>query len=151
LGFVKGSGDAFFQPPVAREAEDVIDPALFAPGDQPIMGEAVIGAEHDPHPQPRLANVADISLNLLDAAGRRIDVRVPEFGGEPISAAEKVERQITGTVVVAAEEPALLMPVQRIVGGIEVENISRGGTACASRNRSTNNSSMASPSWPIPW
>ena len=37
-------------------------------------------------------------------------------------AAEHVERQIAPAVVVAVEEPALLVAVQRIVGGVKVEN-----------------------------
>ena len=37
-------------------------------------------------------------------------------------AAEHVERQVAVAVVVAVEEPALLMAVQGIVGGVEVEN-----------------------------
>ena len=38
-----------------------------------------------------------------------------------MAAAEDVERQVAVTVVVAVEEPAFLMAVQRIVGGIEIE------------------------------
>jgi hypothetical protein len=41
------------------------------------------------------------------------------------------------------EEPAFLLPVQRIISGIEIERDLRRGFAWASRNRSTNNASMA--------
>jgi hypothetical protein len=37
-------------------------------------------------------------------------------------AAEHVERQIAVAVVVTVEEPAFLAAVERIVGGVEVEN-----------------------------
>src|SRR5947209_9495371 len=37
-------------------------------------------------------------------------------------AAEDVQRQIAIAIVVAVKEPPLLMPVQRIVGGIEIED-----------------------------
>ena len=37
-------------------------------------------------------------------------------------AAEDVQRQIAEAVVVTVEEPTLLMPVQGVVGGIEIEN-----------------------------
>ncbi len=37
-------------------------------------------------------------------------------------AAEHIQRQIAVAVVVAVEEPALLMAVQRVVGGVEVED-----------------------------
>ena len=36
-------------------------------------------------------------------------------------AAEHIERQITVVVVIAVEETLFLMPVQRVVGGVEVE------------------------------
>jgi hypothetical protein len=37
-------------------------------------------------------------------------------------AAEDVQRQIAVTVVIAVKEPAFLMPVQRIVGRVEIED-----------------------------
>jgi hypothetical protein len=37
-------------------------------------------------------------------------------------AAEDVERQIAVTVIIAVEEPAFLMSMQRIVRRVEVEN-----------------------------
>src|SRR5580704_4296321 len=36
-------------------------------------------------------------------------------------AAEHIERQITVVVVIAVEETLFLMPVQRVVGGVEVQ------------------------------
>jgi hypothetical protein len=38
-----------------------------------------------------------------------------------VPTAEHVERQVTVIVIVAVEEPPFLMPMQRIVGGVEVE------------------------------
>ena len=43
-------------------------------------------------------------------------------------AAEDVERQIAVTVVVAVEEPPLLAPVQRVVGGVQIEHQPRRRT-----------------------
>jgi len=37
-------------------------------------------------------------------------------------AAEDVERQIAITVVIAVEEAPLLMTMQRVVGGVEIED-----------------------------
>src|SRR5271163_1070544 len=37
-------------------------------------------------------------------------------------AAEDVQRQIAIAIIVTVKEPTLLMPVQRVVGGIEVED-----------------------------
>jgi len=39
-----------------------------------------------------------------------------------MAATEYVEGQITVAVVIAVEEPAFLMAVERIVGGVEIEN-----------------------------
>ena len=61
-------------------------------------------------------------------------------------AAEYVERQITITVVITVEEPALLLPMQRIIRGIEIENDLRGRLLCASRKTSTNRLSTAAGS-----
>jgi hypothetical protein len=39
-----------------------------------------------------------------------------------VAAAEDVERQITEAVVVAVKKAAFLVPMHRIVGGVEVED-----------------------------
>src|SRR6478609_3276340 len=36
-------------------------------------------------------------------------------------AAEDVERQVAIAVIIAVEEPSFLMPMQRIIGGVEIE------------------------------
>jgi hypothetical protein len=48
--------------------------------------------------------------------------RAKPDGGEQVSAAEHVERQVAPAVVIAVEEAAFLMAVQGIVGGVEVEH-----------------------------
>ena len=61
-------------------------------------------------------------LDLGHGAGRGIDVGAPELGRQQVPPAEHVERQVAVAVVVAVEEAAFLVAVQRVVGGIEVEN-----------------------------
>jgi hypothetical protein len=39
-----------------------------------------------------------------------------------VPTAEDVQRQVTIAVIIAVEEPTFLVPVQRIVGGIQIEN-----------------------------
>ena len=46
----------------------------------------------------------------------------PELGRQQMPAAEHVKRQVAVAIIVAVEEPAFLMAVQRIVGGVEVED-----------------------------
>src|SRR4051794_27543317 len=60
--------------------------------------------------------------DLLDCAGAAVDVGAPQLGAEEMTAAEDVERQVAIAVVVAMEEAALLMPVQRVIGGVKVED-----------------------------
>ena len=43
------------------------------------------------------------------------------FGCQQVPPAEDVERQVAVALVVAVEEPAFLLSVQRIIGGIEIE------------------------------
>ena len=64
----------------------------------------------------------DDARHLLHRAGRGVDVRAPQLGGQQMAAAEDVERQVAVAVVIAVEEPALLLAVHRIVGGIEIED-----------------------------
>ena len=45
-----------------------------------------------------------------------------ELGRQQMPAAEHIERQVAVAVVVAVEEPSLLVAVQRVVGGVEIEH-----------------------------
>ena len=49
-------------------------------------------------------------------------VGAPQLGEQQMAAAEHVERQIAVAIVIAVEEPPLLLAVQRIVRRIEIEN-----------------------------
>lgn len=94
----------------------------LAPGHQRLAGEAGIGAQQDAHPRPAGADLADDAGDLVDRPGRGVDVGTPQPRRQQVAAAEDVERQVAVGVVVAVEEAAFLMPVQRDVGGVEVED-----------------------------
>ncbi len=64
----------------------------------------------------------DNPLDLRDAARAGIDVGGAQLGRQQMPAAEHVQRQIAVAVVIAVEEVSLLMPVQRVVGGVEIED-----------------------------
>ena len=51
---------------------------------------------------------------------------VLQLGGEQMPAAEDVERQVAIAVVVAVEVPALLLAVDRIVRGVQIDDHARG-------------------------
>jgi hypothetical protein len=124
--YVLGPGerdvDVLDQPGIARQAEQEVDAVLLAPGHQRLPREAAVAAQHDAHPRPAGADLADDARYLLDRAGRGVDVRAPELRRQQVAAAEDVERQVAVAVVVAMKEPPLLMPVDRIVSGVEVEH-----------------------------
>src|SRR6516164_2634892 len=73
-----------------------------------------------------------------DNTGAGIDVRATQLGCEPMTTAKHVEWQIAITVVVAVKEPAFLVPVQRIVGRIEIEpaSVASTGSCAVRRDRS---------------
>jgi hypothetical protein len=90
------------------------------------------------------------ALDLLDGPGTRIDVGAAQFRREQVPAAEDVERQVAVAIIVAVEEAAFLMPMDRVVGRVQVQDdVARGLALTASRKRSTNTVSIAAASCPI--
>jgi hypothetical protein len=83
--------------------------------------EAAVGAQQHLHPRPGGADAADDAGDLLDRAGAGFNIGAPQLRRQQVVAAEDVKRQVAVAVVVAVEEPTLLAPVDRIVGGVEVE------------------------------
>ena len=63
-----------------------------------------------------------IPRNLFDRPGGCINVGSSQPDRQQVAAAEDVERQVAIAVVMAVEEPPLLMPMQRIIRGIEIED-----------------------------
>src|SRR6185369_12433790 len=126
--------DLLDQPVVARQAEQEIHPIRLAPSHQRLSGEAGIRTQQDPYPWPALADLRNNARNLLHRSGGGVDVRPAKLGGEQVAAAEHVKRQVAEAVVIAVEEPALLVAVQRIVGGVEVEDdLLRGAAMCVEK------------------
>ena len=154
LGLRQFDVDFVDEPRVAGEAEHEVDPVLFAPCHQCFAREPGIGAQQDARPGPARPDLRDDPRDLLLRARAAVDVRRPELGRQQMPAAEHIERQVAVAIVIAVKEPAFLMAVQRVVGGVEVENDLFGGCsveafACASRKRSTNRASIAAGSWLI--
>jgi hypothetical protein len=110
------------QPLVARQPKQKVDAVALAPGHQVLPREAAVRAQQNACPRPAGADARDHARYLLDRAGRRIHVGAPQFGDQQVTAAEHVERQIAVAVVVAVEEPPLLLAVQWIIRCIEIED-----------------------------
>ena len=105
-----------------RQPEQEVDAVGLAPGHQLVARKAGVGAQQDARARPARADVRDDARHLLDRAGRRVDVGAPQLGHQQMAAAEHVERQIAVAIVIAVEEPPLLLAVQRIVRRIEIED-----------------------------
>ena len=118
----KLAGDLADQPVVARQAEQVIDPVQLAPPHQRLAAETAIGPQQNPHPRPACAHPVDDARHLLDRTGAGVDVGAAQFGGQQVPAAEDVKRQVAVAIVIAVEEAPFLMPVQRVVGGVKIED-----------------------------
>ena len=71
---------------------------------------------------PGAAQAGDDAPDLLQSTGGGIDVGRSQQGREQMAAAKDVEGQIAVASVVAVEEAVLFLPVEGIVGGVEVEN-----------------------------
>jgi hypothetical protein len=66
--------------------------------------------------------VGDDALDLLAGTGRTVDVGAPELGHQQVPATENVQRQVAVAIIVAMKEPTLLVPVDRIIGGIKIKD-----------------------------
>ena len=115
-------GDRGGEAHIAGQAEQVIDPIELAPAHQPLAGKAGIGTQQDPYPGPAGAEWRDDTRHFLHRAGAGIDIRPAQFGGQQMTATEDVERQIAVAVVIAMKKAPLLMPVQRVVGGVQIKD-----------------------------
>src|SRR5689334_2517299 len=121
--------DRLLQTLVTCQAEQVVHPVRVAPSHQRLAGKAGIAAQQDAYPWPTLADLRHNACNLVNRAGRGINVRTAQLGGEQMTTAEHVKRQVAEAVVITMKKSALLMPVQRIIRGVEVEDdLLRGAT-----------------------
>ena len=126
------------QPLVLLQAEQEVHAVRLAPSHQLLARKARCRRATGCAPAASGADLRDDPRHLLHRTRRRVDVGAPQLGHQQMTAAEHVERQIAVAVVIAVEEPPLLLAVQRIVGRIEIEDDLLGRASCASRNRSTN-------------
>jgi hypothetical protein len=65
-----------------------------APSHQRLAREAAVGAQQDANTRPAGTEAADDARDLLDRAGRGVDVGAAKLGRQQVPAAEDVERQV---------------------------------------------------------
>ena len=111
------SADALRQAGVAGQAEQVVDPIVFAP--RPVAAKAAVAANDDFGLRPTLANA--LPRQLLRRARCRVDVRRPQPRTQNQVIPHNVERKVAVRVVVAVEVTPLLVAMHRVVGGVDVQ------------------------------
>src|SRR5204863_172935 len=72
--------------------------------------------------RPLPADVGDDAFDFLQRSFRRFDIGGAQFGGQQMTPAEYVERQVAVAIVIAVEEPSFLVPMQRVIGRIEIKD-----------------------------
>jgi hypothetical protein len=95
---------------------------LLAPAHQLLAAETRVGAQHDLHREPALADLRHDALDFFACTGRPVDVRATQLRAQQMLTREDVQRQVTITIVVAVKEPSFLMPVQRIISRVQIED-----------------------------
>ena len=113
--------DHLGQPGIPGQAEQEVDRVVLAPTHQGVASKPRIGPQQNAHARPALADAGDDPRHLLDRPGAGVDVGATQFGREQMPAAEHVERQVAVVVVIAVEKAPLLVPEERVVGGVEIE------------------------------
>jgi hypothetical protein len=121
LGLRQFAADFADQTRIARQAEQEVDAVDLAPTHQLLAAEAGVAAKQNAHARPTRPDLRDDPRDLLLRARTAVDVGAPELGRQQMSAAEHIKWQITVAIVVGVEKPALLIAVQGVVGGVEVE------------------------------
>ena len=115
--------DRGFKPWIAGQAENVVNAVGLAPGHQLLAAEAEIRPKPDIDIGPAFPDLRDEKGDLLLGAGRGVDVCGPKLRQQQMPAAKNIKRQIAVAFVIAVKEPAFLVPVDRVVGRIEVRII----------------------------
>ena len=112
---------------IACQAEQIKDAVTLAPVHDAVSAETAVAAQHDADVGPFATEPLDQKLQDRSRVPSGIDVRRPQIGDEEMIAAMNVEGQETVVVVVAVEETLLLLAMNDVVGGIEIEDEFFGG------------------------
>jgi hypothetical protein len=109
------------QPVVLGQAEQIFDVVMFAPRHQFVACEPRIRPQQNLHLGPALADLRNDPRHLFNRARAGVDVGSAQLGAKQVPPAKNIQRQVTIGFVVAMKEAPLLLAMQRIIRGIEVE------------------------------
>ena len=112
---------------VLSQPQDVADAVGVTPPHQSPAAEAAVGPDRDLDLRPGGAEAAH--QEFQDGAGvlTGVDLAGAEVSHQQFVTAGDVQRQEAVLIIVAVEEAALLLAMDRVVGGIEVEDQGLGG------------------------
>ncbi len=107
---------------VAGKAEDIIDPVAIAPGHQRLAGEAAVGPRAGMRVLGQRLRIRATMRATSSTAPAEAPMLARLSDGQKMPAAKNVQRQVPVAILIAMAEPVFLMPVQRVVGGVETKN-----------------------------
>jgi len=106
---------------ILGQPEHEVNTVGLTPGHAVFTGKARIATHDDLGLGPTRTDLLHDPSKLLDAAGGSIDVRGAQPGAQQILASEDVQRQVEVVALVTMEEAPFLLPVQGVVGRIQIQ------------------------------
>ena len=94
----------------------------FAPGHNLLATETAIGAHNDQRFGATFSHRQNDLLKRIDCAASRVSIAGAKLGPERYRADKGKQRQVTVAAIEAVKETAFLMTVQRVVGGIQIDD-----------------------------
>src|ERR1700732_2390159 len=91
------SAQSALQPGIASQAKDIAHTVLLTPSHQLLARKPRVPAQDDLHLRPTAADLVDQARDLVDGAGRSIDVGAPQPSAQQVITAEDIERQVAST------------------------------------------------------
>ena len=96
---------------------------MLAPRHDLLTGESAVGSHNDAHPAPKAPpDGATDFLERLHRVAAGIALGVSQSRQERDIATKAVEWQITVAAVVTVEESSFLVAMQRVVGGVKIQD-----------------------------
>src|ERR1700752_1439520 len=94
----------------------------FAPGHNLLATETAVGAPHDPRFGTTFSPRRNDLLKGVDCAASRVPIAGAKLSPERHRTDKGKQRQVTVAAIEAVRETSFLMTVQRVVGGIQIDD-----------------------------
>lgn len=107
---------------IASKSNEVMDIVLLTPTKHAPTTKAGVGAKNETHLGPDLAESFDEHFQDGPCSAGAVGIGWTQQGAKRMAATKNVERQKTVSPVVVIVGSPLLMSVDEVVGGVEIEN-----------------------------